>query len=163
MNPIEVYHGSTEIISRPLCHVGREFLDFGKGFYVTNFKDQALRWAIRSSKIKKVAPVINVYYLDKDAFYLEARCKIFKTYSLEWLRFIVANRRGENIARGYDYIEGGVANDRIINTINMYMEGYYDEKLALQLLSFHKPNNQICLLNQILTDKYLLYDRTEKP
>ncbi len=24
-----------KIISSPLCHVGREFLDFGKGFLVT--------------------------------------------------------------------------------------------------------------------------------
>ena len=38
----KVYHGSTHIIERPLCHVGRDNLDFGKGFYVTNIKKQAL-------------------------------------------------------------------------------------------------------------------------
>lgn len=33
--------------------------------------------------------------------------------------------------------------------------------VALKRLSMHQPNNQICLLNQSLTDKYLIYDGTE--
>ena len=61
----------------------------------------------------------------------------------------------------YDYIEGGVANDRVIDTINLYMAGLMDSDTALRRLAIHRPNNQICLLNQELTDKYLIYERTE--
>ena len=32
----KVFHGGIEIIEHPLVHVGRDNLDFGKGFYVTD-------------------------------------------------------------------------------------------------------------------------------
>ena len=32
---MKVYHGSTQAVEYPLVGVGRENLDFGKGFYVT--------------------------------------------------------------------------------------------------------------------------------
>ena len=40
-----LFHGSTNIIEHPLVHVGREHLDFGRGFYLTNIEDQASGWA----------------------------------------------------------------------------------------------------------------------
>ena len=42
------------------------------------------------------------------------------------------------------------------------MQGYYSEEQTLRRLSEHQPNNQICLRNQSLLDKYLYYERTEK-
>ena len=75
--------------------------------------------------------------------------------------FIVASRRGEPVADSYDYIEGGVANDRVVDTVNLYMAGLMDEDTALMRLSQHQPNNQMCLLSQELTDKYLIFDGTE--
>lgn len=38
-------------------------------------------------------------------------------------------------------------------------QGFY--LTALRRLSEHQPNNQICMLSQELTDKYLVYDGTE--
>ena len=109
-----------------------------------------------------IQPLLNIYTLDRDAILAEARCKIFTAYDKDWLDFIVGNRRGENPARYYDYVEGGIANDRVIDTVNLYMTGFYDTESALQQLIFHKPNNQICLLNQDLINKYLIYNGTEK-
>ena len=77
------------------------------------------------------------------------------------LIFIVASRRGEIPAAIYDYVEGGVANDRVIDTINLYMSGLMSADVALQRLAQYQPNNQICLLDQSITDKYLVYERTE--
>ena len=91
----------------------------------------------------------------------EAHCKIFTAYDREWLEFIVANRSGQPVADAFDYIEGGVANDRVIDTVNLYMTGLMDIETALLRLFVHKPNNQICLLNQCITDKYLIFDGTE--
>lgn len=93
---------------------------------------------------------------------LEGRCKIFTSYDAYWLEFIVANRRGDNVASEFDYIEGGIANDRVIDTVNLYIQGLVDSATALQQLAFYKPNNQICLLNQSLTDKYLQYYGSER-
>jgi hypothetical protein len=66
------------------------------------------------------------------------------------------------VAAAYDYIEGGIANDRVIDTINLYIQGLVDSATALQQLAFYKPNNQICLLNQELTDKYLCFYESER-
>ena len=37
-----------------------------------------------------------------------------------------------------------------------------DLKSTLKELSKHQPNKQMCLLNQSITDKYLVYDGTEE-
>lgn len=39
----KVYHGATQEISAPLVHVGRENLDFGKGFYITDIRNRQPR------------------------------------------------------------------------------------------------------------------------
>lgn len=40
---MKVYHGSTQVVKCPLAGIGRENLDFGKGFYVTGIYAQAER------------------------------------------------------------------------------------------------------------------------
>ena len=89
-------------------------------------------------------------------------CKIFDAYDVQWLEFIIANRSGQDIAKQYDYVEGGVANDRVIDTINLYIAGLMELSTALRELSKHRPNNQMCILNQDIIDKYLIYDGTEE-
>ena len=42
-----LYHGSSVSVSEPLTGVGRRELDFGPGFYLTNLREQAERWARR--------------------------------------------------------------------------------------------------------------------
>lgn len=41
---MKIYHGSTQLVEHPLAGIGRENLDFGKGFYVTDLYAQAERW-----------------------------------------------------------------------------------------------------------------------
>lgn len=156
-----VYHGATEIVQAPLCKIGRPRLDFGQGFYVTDLKEQAIKWAKTLADKRNEKPLLNIYQLDKDAILAEARSKIFTAYDKDWLDFIVGNRQGKNPAKDYDYVEGGIANDRVIDTIKLYIGGIMDEISTLRQLAFHKPNNQICLLNQELTNKYLEYVRTD--
>ena len=43
---LTVYHGSTYRVEQPLAGVCRPNLDFGVGFYLTDLKDQAIRWAL---------------------------------------------------------------------------------------------------------------------
>lgn len=58
---------------------------------------------------------------------------------------------------GFDIIEGGIANDRVIDTIRLYMFGNMEKSTALKRLSEHRPNHQICILNQAVADKYLKF------
>lgn len=162
MKDIIVYHGGTEIVEHPICKFGRRNLDFGQGFYITNIRKQAVDWASQVADRRKLSPLINRYRLNREAILAEAHCKIFEAYDKDWLEFIVASRRGLHVADNYDYIEGGVANYRVVDTVNLYMAGLMDENTALRRLSEHQPNNQMCLLSQEITNKYLIFDGTEE-
>lgn len=159
---IIVYHGSTQAVERPLCKIGRRNLDFGQGFYVTDIRRQAAQWAQRRAENSNMPPVLNRYRLEREAFIGEGHALVFEAYDEKWFDFIVSSRRQQNPSVGYDYIEGGVANDRVIDTINLYIQGLMPKDIALTRLAEHQPNNQMCLLNQRLTDKYLAFDGTEE-
>lgn len=44
----------------------------------------------------------------------------------------------------YDIVIGGVANDKVFNTVELYFEGLVDKKEALNRLRYEKPNLQVC-------------------
>lgn len=80
-----VYHAGTEIIEHPLVGIGRDKLDFGKGFYVTNILEQAKTWAERMSSYRGKEPVINKYELNLEIISAKYRHKKFERYNNEWL------------------------------------------------------------------------------
>lgn len=154
---ITVYHGGIERVEAPLAKIGRKSLDFGQGFYVTRRLQQAQEWAERTARQRLSSPVVNEYELDIDGIIAHCRFLRFEHYDAQWLRFIVACRNGYDSAQDYDCVEGGVANDRVVDTVEGYMNGTIDEEHALAELSKHQPNNQLCLLNQQVIDKYLIF------
>lgn len=155
-----VYHGATCIVRNPLCHIGRDNLDFGKGFYITDLKKQAANWATRIVNIG-LPQWLNVYELDTDAIKKHANCKIFTAYDNEWLEFIIDSRKGKKPWRNFDYIEGGIADDRVITTIEDYINGDISMEFALKRLSEHQPNNQICITSQHLIDQWMRFVKAE--
>ena len=161
MSKVVVFHGGTEPIVTPICKFGRPNLDFGQGFYVTDLREQAIAWANNMARNRQQTAMLNRYLMNREAILQNMRCKVFEAYDAEWLEFIVGNRGGQNSAKDYDYIEGGVANDRVIDTINLYTVGLMDLNTALRELSKHQPNNQMCILNQEIICKYFVYDGTE--
>lgn len=157
----KVYHGAAQEVRAPLVHVGRENLDFGKGFYVTSIRSQAKTWAeIKSRYLLDGIGYINEYLFDFDNAVKNCRYKIFERYDGEWLHFIVNSRDGLKVWKGYDVIEGGVANDRVIDTVEAFKAGQISEEKALRELSKHQPNNQICILKQEVVDKYLIFQKS---
>ena len=76
---------------------------------------------------------------------------------MAWLDFVVASRNGMKPWAQYDVVEGGVANDRVIDTVELYTIGILDKSSALGRLSEHQPNHQICILSQAILDKYLKF------
>ena len=59
-----------------------------------------------------------------------------------------AGRPGKRPWAGYDGIEGGIANDRVIDMVEAYIAGTVSAEYALRELGKHQPNHQICILNQ---------------
>lgn len=154
---MKVYHGSTSIVERPIANAGRDRLDFGKGFYVTDIQSQAEIWAGRMSRIKGQPGVVSVYELDIEEVKRSFSYKNFEHYDNEWLQFIVANRIGNKAVEKYDVIEGGVANDRVIDTVEAYIANLMTLETALKELSRHQPNNQLCISSQAVIDECLKY------
>lgn len=153
-----IYHGSTMKIDSPLTTVCRDNLDSGKGFYTTSLKEQAIRWASRVAGTKDCREAwLNIYELDAENVYPAYRVLRFEMYDERWLDFVVGNRRGEKLWKEYDMIEGGIANDRIFNTIELYFSGLIQKGEALKRLSFEQSNNQICILNQEIIDLHLSF------
>lgn len=158
---LTVYHGGTEVITNPKVNAGRPNLDFGPGFYVTDIYTQAKDWAYRIGKERNKAPIVNTYHLNQKSIISGCNSLIFDTYGKDWLNFITQSRLGNKPWIGYDYIEGGVADDRVVDTIRLYMTGFISAEDALGRLKYFKPNNQICLLNQDIVDSYLSFVNSE--
>jgi hypothetical protein len=69
---------------------------------------------------------------------------------------------GRNDVIRYDVIEGGVANDRVIDTIEAYISNMMSLENALRELSKYRPNNQLCITSQAVIDECLKYIESYK-
>ena len=104
-----LYHGSYLAIENPDLLHSRPNLDFGKGFYLTSIREQAVKWCGKFVKRGK-QEVISNYIFDEELF---QRLKVlrFDSYSEEWLEFILACRSGKD-SSDYDAVCGGIANEK---------------------------------------------------
>ena len=146
-----LYHSSgCSVIIPDIIH-SRDFLDFGKGFYLTTLYDQAVKYAQRFIRQRKNA-WLNSYdfCFNPD----EWKILVFDSYDSAWLDFISKCRAGEDDT-DYDLVIGGIANDKVIQTLDRYFEGEISADEALGILKFEKPNNQYCIRSQRMIDKCL--------
>ena len=156
-----LYHGSYEAVSQPLAARGRRGLDFGQGFYMTILRTQAERWAqvVTERKTRNGIPRLNVYQFD-EALAHDYRWLRFEEYNLEWLDYVVACRRGEDVWQQYDIGEGGVANDNVIDTVEDYAQGIITAEQALGQLRYKPLNHQLCIISQTVIDCCLRFAET---
>lgn len=149
-----VYHGGAEVIIDPDVKFSKKYLDFGRGFYVTTYKEQAEKWAQRRSMRNRGTAVVNIYELTDN---LDKYNVInFKDDEI-WLNFVCDCRRGTDIYKQYDIAIGSVADDDVFKSIDMYFKGFWDEEKTLKEIRYYKMNNQICLINQTLINNELKY------
>lgn len=75
----------------------------------------------------------------------EAELKMLKfdLYSEDWLDFILNCRNGKD-ATDYNLVVGGVANDKVFNTVELFFDGLIGRTEAINRLRYEKPNLQIC-------------------
>ena len=136
-----LYHSSTEGVGYPDLNHSRKYLDFGRGFYLTTLKDQAIKYADRF-KLRGLPSFLNVYEFSDD--WSELNVLTFDSYNSEWLDFVGRCRAGEDVSV-YDVVQGGIANDKIFRTIDLYFAGDITREDALKKLKMEIPNHQICL------------------
>ena len=152
-----LYHASPTIIEQPDVFHSREHLDFGKGFYLTTLKEQAEKYAQRFIRRGKKAYVHEFELIDDLSIY---KVKTFCNYDEDWLDYVGCCRSG--LAHEiYDFISGGIADDKVFNTIDLYFAGEISKGDALKRLMYEKPNHQVCILNQEIVSLLVLKDVTE--
>lgn len=123
---------------------------------MTPLRDQAVSWAWRWARRGRKA-IVNAYrFHDELISELKIQVKDFPAYDREWLRFVADNRDGK-AAANYDIVSGGVANDKVFNTLELYFAKLISEDEALARLKFERPNHQICIRRQDLLDRLLVF------
>ena len=148
-----LYHGSAFTVEFPRVIVSEIGKDFGFGFYTTDIKEQASRWAIRKAKIenrisRNTKPIINIYnYKELDAKN-NLNIKVFSAPDLEWLEFILSCRSNSEFKHKYDIVIGNIANDNVGETVTFVLSGIMRKEDAVERLKFSKINNQICFCSQ---------------
>ncbi len=153
-----LYHGSFAVVDKPDLIHSRPNVDFGKGFYTTPIYEQAEKWCGRFKRRGKDG-IISVYEFDETAYEALKLLK-FDTYSEEWLDFILNFRRGQD-SSDYDLVIGGVANDKVFNTVELYFDGLIDKKEAINRLQYEKPNLQMAFRTEKALS-YLQFKGSEK-
>lgn len=156
---MRLYHASTIVIEKPDVLHSRDKLDFGRGFYLTMFREQAIRYAERFTRRGREA-FVNEYELDEET--PGYNVKSFPSYDEEWLDYVALCRKGQQPEQAYDAISGGVANDKVFNTVDLYFAGIITKEEALGRLKYEKPNHQLCVLNGQMLDRHLHFINAEK-
>ena len=155
---MKLYHGSYVAVERPDVLHSRRNVDFGPGFYLTPLIDQAKSWCDKQFRRRGQA-VLSIYELD-DEVWKDAKTLVFEDYSADWLSFVVSCRKMRDTT-DYDVVMGGVANDRVFNTVELFFDGLIDFETAIDRLRYEMPNAQVCIRAQAIIDRYLHFKGSE--
>ena len=145
-----IYHGSTVAVEKPEIRPSETFLDFGIGFYTTTSYEQAECWArIKMRRQNVSVGYVSVYDFDYEAARKQTDIFRFRTADIDWLNFVIANRRGEELFMAADMHIGPVADDNVYRSIRLFETGVLDAEETVKRLK-----------TEVLQDQWTF--RTEK-
>lgn len=150
---MKLYHGSNTKIDSINLAMCRPYKDFGTGFYLTDIKEQAVRMAVRVSKIYGGAPILNVFDIQDDFRILQdIKIKDFGEQTTEdWARFVMNNRnrffddmKNElcNLDNKYDIVIGPVADDNMALLFRQYENEMIDFSTLMKGMIYKKTSSQ---------------------
>lgn len=128
-----IYHGSYMKIGFPEIRKHRFTKDFSWGFYCTEIKEQADKWADKFTD-----GVVNIYTIKN---FDNLNILKFDDYCDEWLDFVVHCR--SNGEHDYDIVIGPMADDTIYDYIEGYIAGKMKKEKFFDLMKFKYPTHQI--------------------
>lgn len=164
---MRLYHGSNIDISKIDLNKCRPYKDFGKGFYLTEIRDQAEKMASRVARIYGGKPCVTIYEFDEAALTDEnLRVRKFELPTKEWALFVIHNRSREfkdiaseecNLDNKYDLVIGPIANDDLALLFRQFSNGLLDVDTLVREMKFKKLTNQY----SFHTKKAIAYLRKE--
>lgn len=148
-----LYHTSNVRVLTPDTLHSRNDIDFGRGFYLTTIREQAVNYGQRFIRREEQA-WLNIFLFEHTPS--EWKVLQFDSYNREWLDFISRCRAGEDDT-DFDLVIGGIANDKVVRTLDRYFKGEISAEQALGLLKYEKPNIQYCIRSQAMLDQCLTH------
>ena len=155
---MKVYHASPVVVDCPDTVHSRAFLDFGQGFYVTTLEQQAIDYGQRFIRRGKEA-WLNTYELSENLS--DWKVLSFDSYDEQWLDFVSECRSGCNLG-DWDIVRGGIADDKVFRTLDLYFSGDIGKGDALRRLVYEKPNYQLSFRTQEVIESCLTYLNSRK-
>ena len=167
-----LYHGSNIDIQHIDLNKCRPYKDFGRGFYLTEIKEQAEKMAARVARIFGGDPIVNCFEIDDEFLNnISLNIKNFGTEtSEEWARFVMNNRKRNNLDYSnpecnldnkYDVVIGPIANDDMAVLFRQFENGIISFENMLSGMIYKETTNQysfhtekaIALLKKIGVEK----------
>lgn len=139
---IKLYHGTNTTFDKVELDKCLPYKDFGRGFYLTTLRTQALARAKNKCNFEGRAPTILAYQFDEEEL-ANLNVKYFEKPTEEWANFIFANRNKRNKKmHNYDIVIGPVADDGVIASIRLYETKVIDLAEFVKRLEYAHPNIQ---------------------
>ena len=150
-----LYHGSNTKIEKIDLSKCRPYKDFGKGFYLTEIREQAEKMASRTAHIYEGEPIVTEFEFDESAL-SKLSVKQFDGPNEEWALFVLANRSKEHEqpTHSYDIVIGPVADDDIAQLFRNFNDGYINLAMLVEGLKYKKVSSQYFFHTEAAT-KYL--------
>ncbi len=139
-----LYHGTNVDFDVIDIEKSNPYKDFGKGFYLTDIKEQAERMAQRKVKFYGGSPVVQTYEFDeRELDGKHVKVLRFSKPCEDWAVFIHNNRNHSDIfSHDYDVVVGPIADDGIAYLLGRYDEGTITLSELVRGLDFKHLNNQ---------------------
>lgn len=137
---ITLYHGSNVPIRQIDLSMSKPDKDFGKGFYLTDIKEQAFDMAKRRARILGVGePVVTAFAFDETLLTRTIfKVKRFDEPSEEWAEFILNNRHASrnHFHHDFDIVIGPIADDGVAFQLGRYERGLISLATLAEELKF---------------------------
>ena len=140
-----LYHGTNIDFGEIDLSCSNPYKDFGKGFYLTDIRTQALELARKRMIRDGGSQVVQEYEFDEGLLIdSELKCLRFDTPTAAWAEFIFKNRSRSTPAfkHDYDVVVGPIADDGVAYLLNRYQEGSFTLEELANELQYKRLNRQ---------------------
>ena len=175
-NKITVYHGSSQIIKKPIYGAGNPNNDYGLGFYCTESIELAKEWACSVD----ADGYANKYTLDMNGLFVLSLTN--GEYNiLNWLFVLIENRKFKLIGdvakqakeyifdnfaidyKGYDIIKGYRADDSYFSFANAFLNNTISVSQLERAMVLGKLGEQVVAISQKAFNAFEFVDATVAP
>jgi len=145
-----LFHGSDIEIANIDLERCRPHKDFGKGFYMTEYKEHAETMARRAAHRNGTSPLINKFEFDIDVALSDKKIKVcyFLKADKDWAEFVYKNREIQDFEHDFDIVIGPIADDGMAEQFALIKRGIISMSELSHRLRYKEDTIQYCFLTE---------------